>query len=108
MHMRPGVHFVLGVRIEDGRVQVLYTCGQYMGEVRRAVGEAHDFTTGRPITIMTPPLLILLFVFIFFTNFVFATGQSTSSLKSIDFAIFLSSEFVSLTSIREEEIRVGE
>ena len=78
-----------------------------MGEVRRAVGEAHDFTTGRPITIMTPPLLILLFVF-FFTNFVFASGQSTSSLKSIDFAIFLSSEFVSLTSIREEEIRVGE
>ena len=102
--MRTCVHFALrlmGVRTEDGRVQVLYTCGQYMGEVRRAVAEAHDFTTGRPITIMPPPPLLVFFSFQ-------TTGQSTSSLKSIDFTIFLSSEFVSLTSLREEEIRVGE
>ena len=105
--MQPCVHFALrlmGVRTEVGRVQVLNTCGQYMGEVRRAVAEAHDFTTGRPITIMPPPPLLVLFSFFSFQT----TGQSTSSLKSIDFTIFLSSEFVSLTSIREEEIRVGE
>ena len=63
------VHFALslmGVRTEDGKVQVLCTCGQYMGEVRRAVAEAHDFTTGRPITIMPPPPLLILLLFVFF------------------------------------------
>ena len=32
---------------EDGRV-----VGQYMEEVKRAFGRAHDFTTGQPISIM--------------------------------------------------------
>ena len=67
---------------EDGKVQVLYTCGQYMGEVRRAVGEAHDFTTGRPITIMTPPLLILLFVFFYKLRICFSQQAPSSQLIS--------------------------
>ena len=46
--------------VETGstRQRAVLGIGQYMEEVRRAVGRAHDFTTGRPITIMPlqPPM----------------------------------------------------
>ena len=52
----------IGQYMEEGstRHRAVLGIGQYMEEVRRAVGRAHDFTTGRPITIMPlhhPPCL---------------------------------------------------